>query len=239
MDFKQLKKLMAVTREEILLEIIADNRENIRIKKEKTVVKNLDKIFTATLKISNKKGFQAMSMRDLRQETGISLGALYAYFAGKDDLLNMMMSQGRALIERFIDVEIRKFNDPWGKLQAFIKTHVYLSEIMLDWFYFFFMEAKNLNPSERKKAIEGDLATEVRLESILEEGYEQGQFVQRDIILTAEMIKGLFANWYLKRAKFKKRDISVEQYADFMVEFVEDYLGVDGAQFRKASGENK
>lgn len=210
----------------MFLAVIAENRENIRIKKEKTVVKNLDKIFKATLKISNQKGFQAMSMRDLCQETGISLGALYAYFPSKDDLLSMLMTQGRDAVERVLDSETKQFDDPWGKLKAFIRAHVYLSEIMRPWFYFFFMEAKNLNPTERKKAIEGDLATEMKLEATLEEGQKLGQFEKRDIVLTAEMIKGLFANWYIKRSKFRSRNISVDQYVDFMIEFMEDYLGV-------------
>ncbi len=227
MDYKQFKKMMTRSWQEIFLEIIAENRESIRIKKEKTVIKNLDKIFKAALKISNKKGFQAMSMRDLRQETGISLGALYAYFTSKDDLLTMLQSQGREIASRIIDEEILKYDNPLDKIKALIRTHVFLSEIMQPWFYFSFMEAKNLNRKEKEKAIEGDLATETLLESILEQGQQQGAFVERDVVLTAEMIKALFANWYLKRSKFRTRGVSVDKYADFVIEFVEDYLGVE------------
>ncbi len=224
MDYKQFKKIMENSEQDIFPDIIAENRDCIRIKKEKTVIKNLDKIFKATLKISNKKGFQAMSMRDLREETGISLGALYAYFSSKDDLLSMLQSQGRETAARIIEQETQKFTTPRQQLQAFIRTHIYLSEFMQPWFYFSFMEAKNLNPRERQKAIESDRQTEMRLEGILREGQEQGQFCRRDIVLTAEMMKGHFANWYLKRSKFRSRNISVDQYVDFMIEFMENYL---------------
>ncbi|MBW1985367.1 MAG: helix-turn-helix transcriptional regulator, partial [Deltaproteobacteria bacterium] len=87
MNFSEFQDLMNVSRKDICREVFDQNRQTIRVKKEKTVIKNLDKIFVATLKISNKKGFHNMSMRDLSLETGLSLGALYAYFASKDELL--------------------------------------------------------------------------------------------------------------------------------------------------------
>ena len=37
-------------------------------------VKNLVKIFKATLKLANRKGFHAMSLRDLCAESGMSMG---------------------------------------------------------------------------------------------------------------------------------------------------------------------
>lgn len=230
MDYQEFKKMLAVSRQEIFLEMINGNRDSIRIKKEKTVVKNLDKIFRAALKISNKKGFQAMSMRDLREETGISLGSLYAYFTSKDELLGMLQIQGREIAGRIINQEVEKADNPWEQLKTLVRIHIYLSEIMQPWFYFSFMEAKNLNPKEKKKAIESDLDTENLIESILARGQGSGQFADRNIVLTAETMKALFANWYLKRSKFRTRSISVDQYVDFVIEFVEDYLGVDGAK---------
>ncbi len=230
MDYKQFKKMMVVVEQEIFLETIAENRGSIRIKKEKTVMKNLDIIFKAALKISNKKGFQVMSMRDLRQETGISLGALYAYFSSKDDLLSMLQYQFREVVGRIINHEINEQDNPVDQLRALVQAHVFSSELMQPWFYFSFMEAKNLNLKERKKAIEGDLATETLLESILEEGQDQELFVERNITLTAEVVKALFANWYLKRSKFRSRGVSVDEYADFVIEFMENYLGVENSE---------
>ncbi|MEZ4526320.1 MAG: helix-turn-helix domain-containing protein [Desulfobacterales bacterium] len=98
MNYAQFQKQIKITRKSICREIYAQNQSSIRIKKEETVIRNLEKIFTAALKISNDKGFQAMSMRDLSAETGLSTGALYAYFSGKEDLLNMMMHHLRTAV---------------------------------------------------------------------------------------------------------------------------------------------
>ncbi len=223
MNFEQFREMITVSKEERYIETLSENRESIQIKKEKTIIKNLEKIFKATLKISNQKGFQAMTMRDLSQESGISLGALYAYFKSKDDLLGMLQNQRRAFIRRVLENEIEKQKETVQKLRAMIRSHLFLSEIMQSWFYFSFMEAKNLNLDERKKAIDSDLWTEKLLETLLVKGREEKVFDNRNAGLTAEAIKALLQDWYLKRAKF--RNVSVDGYSDFVIEFVETYLG--------------
>lgn len=225
MNYAEFREMITISKEERYIETLSENRESIQIKKEKTIIKNLEKIFKATLKISNQKGFQAMTMRDLSQESGISLGALYAYFKNKEDLLAMLQNQRRAFIRRALENEIEKQEDTAQKLWAMIRTHLFLSEMMQPWFYFSFMEAKNLNLDERKKAIDSDLWTEKFLEKLLVQGREENVFNNRDAGLTAEAIKALLQDWYLKRSKF--RNVSVDGYSDFVIEFVETYLGVE------------
>ena len=77
--------------------VLMANREKIKIKKEKTILKNLEKIFDATLKIGIEKGFQAMTMRDLSCEAGLSMGALYSYFSSKEEILRASLSEGRKI----------------------------------------------------------------------------------------------------------------------------------------------
>ena len=72
----------------------------IRLKKEDRALRNLEKIFGAALAISNRKGFQAMSMRELARETGMSMGALYGCFSGKEELLDVLQHQGRTIASR-------------------------------------------------------------------------------------------------------------------------------------------
>ena len=39
-------------------------------------------------------GFQAMTLRSLSRESGLSMGALYNYFSSKEDLLKIIHSYG-------------------------------------------------------------------------------------------------------------------------------------------------
>lgn len=128
--YEQFERLIKTSKSDIYLEILSENRGSIRIKKEKTIIKNLEKIFKATLKISNKKGFQAMSMRDLQQATGIGLGALYAYFTSKEELLSMLQNQHRKFGIKLVENEIERQTHPIDKLRTAIRTHLFLSEAM-------------------------------------------------------------------------------------------------------------
>ena len=223
MNYAEFQQLVKVSKEDICRETFARNRKTIRIKKEKTVVKNLERIFDATLAISNEKGFQAMSMRDLSRETGLSLGALYSYFSSKEELLEMIQGHGRSITMGILEEFVRVEQEPVEKLRTAIRTHLYLSEAMLPWFYFSYMEAKNLSRAEREKAIASELYTEKIIADILAEGEDAGVFRARDHLLAAAVVKAMLQDWYLKRKKYAKRNIPVDRYAGFVLDFIDAY----------------
>ena len=106
------------------------NRDSIKVKKEEKVIENLIRIIDATLKICSKKSFQAMSIRDLSAESGLSGGALYSYFSSKEELLVLIQTQGREIANRVLVDQVVKSSDPVEKLRIAIKSHIYLSEAM-------------------------------------------------------------------------------------------------------------
>jgi len=224
MDYTDFQKNINLSKYDLCREVYQENRSSIRVKKENKVVKNLERIFSATLKMSNRKGFQAMSMRDLSREANLSMGALYSYFASKEELLAMLQNQRRTVTKRIIDERIAQESGPAAKLRAVIRTHLYLSEAMQPWFYFSYMEAKNLSKKEQDLAVASELYTEKLLVDILSQGQIQGIFGQRDLQLTASVIKAMLQDWYLKRSKYAKRRISVDQYARFVLQFVEAFI---------------
>ena len=223
MDYTEFQQRIDVTKELLYREIYQANRERIQVKKEATVIRNLARIFDAALKIGNQHGFQAMSMRDFSKETGLSMGALYAYFASKDELLDMILRQGRRLVLRILEEQLDAVGDPVEKLETAIRTHLFLSEALQPWFYLSFMEAKNMSPREKEKTVAGELYTDQLFADILEEGQKAGLFALRDLQNSAAGIKALLQDWYVKRWKYARRQTKVDQYADFVVEFVMAY----------------
>jgi AcrR family transcriptional regulator len=224
MDYADFQKKISLSKYDLCREVYRENRSTIRVKKENKVVKNLERIFSATLRISNRKGFQAMSMRDLSRETHLSMGALYSYFASKEELLAMLQNQRRSVTKRILDEGIAQESNPTSRLRAAILTHLYLSEAMQPWFYFSYMEAKNLSKKEQDLAVASELYTEQLIADNLKQGQVQGAFERRDPQLTASVIKAMLQDWYLKRSKYAKRRISVDQYAQFVLQFVEAFI---------------
>ncbi len=224
MNYKEFKKMVNVSKEEISAQILEQNRSSIKVKKEKRVITNLIKIIDATLDICSKKSFQAMSIRDLSAASGLSRGALYSYFTSKEELLILILTQGRQIAYQVLTEQIPVNSNPRKKLQIAIKTHLYLSEVMSTWFYFNYIEARNLPKAEQKRAIESELETEKIFSDIIKEGNEKGVFAHDNSLLVAAVIKAILQDWYLKRWKYRSRKISVDDYADFVIDTAEAIL---------------
>ncbi len=223
MNYNQFKKQYADSGGDISRAVFLKNQGVMRIKKEKTAVTNLNKIFAAVFSITYNKGYQAMSMRDLSLKTGMSLGALYAYFPGKDELLAIMQTQARAMVKGTLEEFSNAYKDPLEKLRAVIKAHIFLSELFRPWFYFTFMEARNLTTQgfDAVKSIEEH--TQKILSDILVQGEKIGVFKPGNHDLTACMIKAMQQEWYLKRWKYAKQKISVDQFTGHVLEMVEGF----------------
>jgi len=225
--FQEFRDRVPLSSEEICRDFLAENRERIPVKKDEKAVGNLVKIFDATLAISSRKGFQAMSVRDLARETGLSMGALYTYIASKETLLGMIQHHGRRILMKVLTAEIGGGASPREKLIRAIEAHLYLSEAMRPWFYFAYMEAKHLAREAQRRAIEMELMTEGLLSEILTQGLEAGAFRTVDPHLTAAVLKAMLQDWYLKPWKYHQRGVSVDEYARFVIDLTGTFLWGD------------
>lgn len=185
----------------------------IQVRNEKIAVRNLARIIEATLAIANRKGFAAMSLRDLAKRAGLSLGGLYAYIRSKDDLAALIQTFGGRQSERVIRERLDGIDDPGEKLAEAIRTHLYLSEVLRPWFFFLYMEARHLAPAERKQAVAMERATEKVFADIIAEGQASGDFRAVDPTIAAGMLKALLQDWYLKHRKHVERGLDVTDYA--------------------------
>ena len=219
------------TRHELSLEdlcrrIHARHQATIRVKKPHVAVANLARIVATTLELSNRAGFHSMSLRDLAEASGLSMGALYAYFDSKETLLMMILGQVEDAVARTLTPPAG-LTDPRARLRWFVETHVLLTEAMQPWFTFAFMEAKSFPEQGRKFARESELHTESLLAAILAEGAASGVFVTTE--LTAALIKPLLQDWYVKRWKYRRRGVGPHAYAASVTAFVEAALGATGS----------
>lgn len=224
LTFAQFSKTTAVSIEDICRGFYMSNRDTIKIKKEAVAVKNLVTILNTTLRLSNEIGFQSMTLRDLSRESELSMGALYNYFSSKDELFKIIHLNGMTLITNILIRQTEGEKNPDLRLRKAIQIHLYLSELMPQWFYFLYMETKNLRKEDRKIPMESELFTEKIFIDILKEGIKSGVYQQRDPLLTASMIKAMLQDWYLKRWKYTKRNVSADKYAYFIIEFIESYI---------------
>ncbi len=224
LDYPAFRAMVDLSMEALCRQMFRGRQAHARIKNERVAVRNMVKIFSATLLLSNRKGFAAMSLRDLSAAAGLSMGALYNYFDSKDELLAMVQRQGRAVVSRVLQSQVDAESDPRLRLRRGIQAHLFLSEALQPWFYFAFMETRYLGREEHRQAKAAELATENIFSEIIRQGQAQELFAPVDVELSAGLIKALLQDWYLKRWKHKRRGVSVERYAALVADLVEARL---------------
>ena len=227
LDYERFKQIVSVSKSDICTTLYRQNRDLIRIKKEHVAVRNLVRIIDSTLRLANAKGFAAMTLRDLCNDSGLSMGGLYAYIRNKDDLIGLIQSHGFMLTKRTLLDFTQDIEEPREKLFVAIKSHLFLSELMRPWFYFSYMEAKHLAEPRKRDAVNVELETESIYRDILVKGIDAGVFRDIDARLLASLIKAMLQDWYLKRGKYRDQDTSVTTYAETMRELLERHLNRD------------
>ncbi|MBP7337906.1 TetR/AcrR family transcriptional regulator [Niveispirillum sp.] len=205
--------------------ILDRHQATIRVKKPAVAVANLGRIIETTLDLANRKGFHSMSLRDLTERSGLSMGALYTYFDSKETLLLMILGQVTGVAEEVLQQAADVPADPAERLRWLLETHIYLTEVMHPWFVFAFMEAKAFPKTSRDMAVASELLTEGLIAGALLAGQETGQFVLEDATMTAALIKPLLQDWYIKRGKHRRRGLTPEDYVRQVIKFTERAVG--------------
>lgn len=204
------------------------HRATISTQKPAVAIRRLVAIVTAVLELANRKGFQAMSLRDLAQASGTSMGGLYAYFDSKTTLLRMILEEVGATVAGTLgNPPPEVAAEPRRHLFWLIETHLRLTEALLPWFVFAFMEAKNFPAAERRMAVESEESTERYFTEVIARGIAEGQFRPDTSPLLPALIKPLLQDWYVKRQKYRRRGVTLESY----IEAVQS-IALDGCSAR-------
>lgn len=212
--------------EQLCGRIFARHSERIRVRKPQAAVANLARIVRTFLRLTNRKGFHATSLRELSEAAELSMGGLYSYFDSKDTLLLMILGEVDSTMREVLDAAPQEARaDPLRHLRWVIDAHVRLTEVMQPWFVFVYMEAKSFPPAARQAAIDSERLVEGVLEEIIEKGRASGQFAVDDPVLTAALIKPLLQDWYVKRSKYRRRGIGIERYIAGVCAMAEAALG--------------
>lgn len=203
------------------------HKDKMQIKNPKVAIGNLEKIFTATFRLANSKGFQAMSLRDLSRETGISMGGLYAYIGSKNDLASVIEGVLRNYIDQVIGGLAQENLEPIDRLKAIIFGEIYMMQILNPWYYFTFMELKGLDREQQEQAMELELRFERILIDAFKAGIQAGDFSCERPELQAASVTAQLQQWHLKHWKFKLREVEMGEYAQHVFDSLLLCIGVE------------
>lgn len=192
------------------------NKDSIKVSKEKFAVRNLQKIFNATFLISPKIGFEAMSLRDLSAETGLSMGGLYSSIANKDAIA-IIVKDVVALVCAEIVSNSMSETDPNKALQSLLRGYLYASTLMHSWFNFLYFETKSL-PQEDQIASKNIELEQVN--ALVDTLKRLTPDSNANIEFISSMIVSMVQDRYVKPWKYHQPEETIDQYADDCIELI-------------------
>ncbi|MEM9385227.1 MAG: TetR/AcrR family transcriptional regulator [Pseudomonadota bacterium] len=222
-DFASFKRAFPYRGRALYEVIFARHSEQLRTKKAKFAVSNLEKIFSATFKLSNQIGFQAMSLRQLSSETGISMGGLYSCLSSKEDIVLMAKALVEALCQELIDA-VAAIEDPVEAMETALRQQVYATQLLQPWFSFLYFETRSLPRPQQDETKNIELRICDHLQDIIVRGQAQGQFRADLPEFAASSLMALIQDGYLKPWKWRAREIDADRYADGLVDIARRLL---------------
>jgi AcrR family transcriptional regulator len=184
----------------------------LNLKNRKIATKKFKTIIECVFKLSHSKGFQAMTLRDLSHESGISMGGLYKYFANKNQIAEMIHAAMIHMAATCLKINKYRHQDPVFELNELLARHIYISERLKKWFYFVFMECKSLDKELLETIISSEKFMENAILIRILDANKQGLSQCTNPDFVSAMFKVMLQEWYLKTWKYQQKNINADQY---------------------------
>ncbi len=163
----------------------------------------LRQLLDAAVTVMSKTGFHQMSMQDLAAEADVSVGLIYKYFGGKEDLLLATIVR---ILDAFRDqlapVMAAAGDDIVEQLAAGIRRYIEIVDENLDAVVLTYRESRTLTPPGRAQIKELEIATADPLRTAIEAGIAAGVFTDVDVDIMVVDIMLLAHGWALKHWHF-------------------------------------
>jgi AcrR family transcriptional regulator len=212
LTFAGFKKRFAYGEDRLYAMLFERNHGLIGIRREKFAVRNLKKIFRATFKLVPKIGFQAMSLRDLLAETGLSMGGIYLTITNKDTIAIIVKDAVTMVCEDIVE-KSRIEPDPAVAMEVLIKGYLYTSLLLQPWFYFLYFETRSLPQEHQNDSKNLERSQVAELERLILRLQEKpGQGYPAEFIAT--MVLTMVQERYLKPWKYKQPASTIDEYAE-------------------------
>lgn len=171
-----------------------------------------EQLLGAAARLMERDGSQAVSMQAVADEAGVSVGLIYRYFGGKDDLLLAVIVDVLDAFAVRVPAAIDAAGDaPAERLAAAFRAYCEVIDEHRHAAVLTYRESKSLSEEGRQRIKELEVATSEPLRSVLRAGVDAGDFRDVDVELVGYDLLLLAHGWALKHWYFE-RTLGLEDY---------------------------
>lgn len=171
-----------------------------------------EQLLTATARLMEREGSQAVSMQALAEEAGVSVGLIYRYFGGKEELLFAVISNVLDAFATRVPAAIEAAgDDPVEQLAAAFRSYCLVIDDHRHAAVLTYRESKTLSSEHRRQIKDLEVATSEPLRRLLREGIDAGALTAVDVDLAAHNLLLIAHGWALKHWYFEQT-MDVQEY---------------------------
>ncbi|AKE88929.1 MULTISPECIES: TetR/AcrR family transcriptional regulator [Rhodococcus] len=160
-------------------------------------------VLDAAVTVMQRTGFHQMSMQALADEAGVSVGLIYKYFGGKEDVL---LATILAILDAFRDQLEPAMDavgdDPVERLAAGMRRYIEIVDENLHATVLTYRESRTLDDAGRARIKELEVESSAPLRAALDAGIDAGVMNPVDVDLMVFDIMLLAHGWALKHWHF-------------------------------------
>jgi AcrR family transcriptional regulator len=162
-------------------------------------------LLTAAARLMDRSGSQSVSMQALAAEAGVSVGLIYRYFGGKDDLVLAVIVDVLDAFARQVPAAIQEAGeDPVERLVAAFRAYCEVIDERRHAAVLTYRESKTLSEEGREKIKALEVATSEPLREVIREGIAAGVLRPVDPDLVSYNLLLLAHAWALKHWYFER-----------------------------------
>jgi len=171
-----------------------------------------EQLLAAAARLMERDGSEAVSMQAVAAEAGVSVGLIYSYFGGKNDLLLAVIVDVLETFAAAVPAAIQAAGqDPVHQLVAAFRAYCEVIDQHRHAALLTYRESKSLSADGRRKIKQLEVETSEPLRQILRNGIDAQVFQPVDPDLVAYNLLLLAHAWTLKQWYFQ-RSLSLDTY---------------------------
>lgn len=171
-----------------------------------------EQLLAAAAKLMERAGSQGVSMQAVAEEAGVSVGLIYRYFGGKEDLLLAVIVDVLEAFSTAVPEAIEAAgDDPVERLVAAFRSYCEVIDAHRHAAVLTYRESKSLSPEGREKIKELEVQTSEPLRQVIREGVAAGVLTTEDPDLVAYNLLLLAHAWALKHWYFEQ-SLTFDEY---------------------------
>jgi TetR/AcrR family transcriptional regulator, cholesterol catabolism regulator len=208
--------------------IVRKNRSrNSLIKDPEILNEGRARLMEVALDLFGELGFHQTSVREIAERAGISVGTLFNYFGGKDELLLHLMNYGQEIWERpmrplesELDRAIEERMAPEVVLAGLFESYLKMTHETRRYVLLAYQETKSLVGPARRELFDRERRLIAIFERALRYGADQGAWTNDSVWLKAHSIVMLAQIWAIRRWLLGQEVASVENYARELIPMI-------------------